>query len=84
MKRLDDTVAVVTGASRGAGRGIVLSLGKEGATVYVAGRSAEGESTREDPPGTTIDETAEMVTEHGGIGTQPLFCQTLPKGGLNT
>lgn len=73
MKRLDDTVAVVTGASRGAGRGIALALGEEGATVYVTGRGVEGDSTWEDLPGTTIDETAEMVTEQGGVGV-PLQC----------
>jgi len=40
--RLTETVAVVTGASRGAGRGIALELGAAGATVYVTGRSLRG------------------------------------------
>lgn len=39
MKRLQQCVAVVTGASRGAGRGIAIELGAAGATVYVTGRS---------------------------------------------
>jgi NAD(P)-dependent dehydrogenase (short-subunit alcohol dehydrogenase family) len=39
MQRLKDKIAVVTGASRGGGRGIALVLGEEGATVYVTGRS---------------------------------------------
>ena len=58
-------VAVVTGASRGLGKGIALGLGEAGATVYVSGRS-----TRENAgslPG-TIDETANAVTELGGRG----------------
>lgn len=71
-------VAVVTGASRGAGRGIAVELGAAGATVYVTGRS-----TRERPapgyerilalsgldrlPG-SVDATAEEVTRHGGQG----------------
>lgn len=58
----------MTGASRGAGRGIALELGGAGATVYVTGRSVDGDSTRDDLPGTTIDETAELVTERGGVG----------------
>jgi NAD(P)-dependent dehydrogenase (short-subunit alcohol dehydrogenase family) len=60
-------VAVVTGASRGAGRAIALVLGEAGATVYVTGRSVRGGPTADDMPG-TIDETAEGVGERGGIG----------------
>lgn len=75
---LDGRVAVVTGASRGAGRGIAIELGAAGATVIVTGRS-----TREQPatdygqilalssmsamPG-SIDETAEEVSRQGGRG----------------
>ncbi len=75
---LTGRVAVVTGASRGAGRGIAVELGAAGATVIVTGRS-----TREQPatgyerilalssmstmPG-SIDETAEEVTRQGGRG----------------
>ena len=39
MAHLTNTIALVTGATRGAGRGIALQLGKAGATVYVSGRS---------------------------------------------
>src|SRR4030095_13743859 len=58
---------VVTGASRGAGRGIALAVGEAGATVYVPGRSVKGGPTTENLPG-TIDETAEDVTARGGTG----------------
>jgi NAD(P)-dependent dehydrogenase (short-subunit alcohol dehydrogenase family) len=58
-------VAVVTGASRGAGRGIAIALGSHGCTVYVTGRSEKtGDATM---PG-TIYETAEAVTAAGGKG----------------
>ena len=60
-------VAVVTGASRGAGRGIALALGEVGATVYVTGRSVRGQPTTENLPG-TIDDTAEGVTARDGTG----------------
>jgi len=67
MTKLKDRVAVVTGASRGAGRGIALALGESGATVYVTGRSVKGQPTTDNMPG-TIDETAETVTARGGFG----------------
>lgn len=75
---LKDCVAIVTGASRGAGRGIALELGAAGATVYVTGRS-----TRAQPAGSygqllalsdmaavpgSIDDTADAVTRQGGRG----------------
>jgi NAD(P)-dependent dehydrogenase (short-subunit alcohol dehydrogenase family) len=65
-------VAVVTGASRGAGRGIAATLGAAGATVYVTGRSIKGQPTTENLPG-TIEETAEIVTARGGTGI-PVRC----------
>src|SRR6476619_171325 len=65
--RLNGTVALVTGASRGGGKGIALVLGEEGATVYVTGRSVRGEPTTLDRPG-TIDDTAEELTARGGTG----------------
>jgi NAD(P)-dependent dehydrogenase (short-subunit alcohol dehydrogenase family) len=67
MTRLSDAVALVTGASRGAGRGIALELGSAGATVYVTGRSVDGGPTTDDVPG-TIDATAREVTDRGGRG----------------
>lgn len=64
-KPLDGVVAMVTGASRGAGKGIACALGAEGATVYVTGRSKnEGDAPL---PG-TIYATAEAVTSAGGEG----------------
>lgn len=60
-------VAVVTGASRGAGRGIALVLGEAGATVYLTGRSVRGAQTSE-LPGTTLEDTAELVAARGGVG----------------
>jgi NAD(P)-dependent dehydrogenase (short-subunit alcohol dehydrogenase family) len=58
-------VAIVTGASRGAGRGIAIALGQHGCTVYVTGRSAQpGDHAL---PG-TIFETADAVTAAGGKG----------------
>src|ERR1700752_3624197 len=57
--------AIVTGASRGAGRGVAIGLGMHGCTVYVTGRSEKaGDATM---PG-TIYETAEAVTKAGGKG----------------
>jgi NAD(P)-dependent dehydrogenase (short-subunit alcohol dehydrogenase family) len=59
------TVAVVTGASRGAGRGIAIALGSHGCTVYVTGRS---EKPGDAPLPGTIYETADAVTAAGGKG----------------
>src|SRR5215472_1576893 len=72
MSRLRGKVAVVTGASRGAGRGIALVLGEEGATVYVTGRSSRGSPATEGLPG-TVEETAEDLTARGGVGI-PVRC----------
>ena len=59
-------VAVVTGASRGVGRGIALVLGECGATVYVTGRSTRAHA-REGAPG-PVEDTADEVTARGGRG----------------
>jgi NAD(P)-dependent dehydrogenase (short-subunit alcohol dehydrogenase family) len=67
MKPLHDCVALVTGASRGGGKGIALVLGEQGAKVYVTGRSVRGEPTTLGRPG-TIDDTVEEVTARGGTG----------------
>ncbi|WP_061809198.1 SDR family NAD(P)-dependent oxidoreductase [Rossellomorea vietnamensis] len=66
MKTLEGKVALVTGASRGAGRAIAIELGKAGATVYVTGRSTKGHSTQNFPG--TIDDTAARIDEAGGTG----------------
>lgn len=67
MKPLSGKVAVVAGATRGAGRGIAVMLGAAGATVYCTGRSVRGNPSDLQRP-ETIEETAEMVTQHGGVG----------------
>lgn len=66
-KPLEGRVAVVAGATRGAGRGIATALGEAGATVYCTGRSTRGAIAT---PGRTetIEETAERVTRAGGVG----------------
>jgi NAD(P)-dependent dehydrogenase (short-subunit alcohol dehydrogenase family) len=65
-------VAVVAGATRGAGRGIAVELGGLGATVYVAGRSTRAGRSEMDRP-ETIEGTAEMVDAAGGRGI-PVRC----------
>lgn len=67
MKSLANKIAVVTGASRGVGRGIALGLGEAGATVYVTGRTTE-EGTDIEKLGGTVFGTAEEVTAAGGKG----------------
>ena len=78
MQPLSGRVAVVTGASRGAGRAIAIELGAAGATVFVTGRTTEDRpastyaslialSGMERVPG-TIDETARAVSDAGGVG----------------
>jgi NAD(P)-dependent dehydrogenase (short-subunit alcohol dehydrogenase family) len=65
MGALTGKVAVVTGASRGIGKGIALVLGEQGATVYVTGRTA---STGVHPLPGTVNETAALVKARGGQG----------------
>jgi NAD(P)-dependent dehydrogenase (short-subunit alcohol dehydrogenase family) len=78
MQKLRERIAIVTGGSRGGGRGIAQELGAAGATVYVTGRSTRdvpadtyGRFLEQSPmakmPG-TIDQTAEEVTAAGGKG----------------
>lgn len=66
-RNLQGRVALVTGASRGAGRAIAAVLGEHGATVYVTGRSVRGRPTTDNLPG-TIEDSAEEVTRRGGQG----------------
>ena len=66
VKDLSGRVAVVTGASRGIGKGIALALGERGATVDVTGRPTG-------PGERTIDTTARSIEEAGGIG-RPIQC----------
>ncbi|KUN30256.1 short-chain dehydrogenase [Streptomyces antibioticus] len=64
---LKGKVALVAGATRGAGRGIAVELGAAGATVYVTGRSTRERRSEYDRP-ETIEDTADLVTEAGGTG----------------
>ena len=60
-------VALVAGATRGAGRGIAVQLGAAGATVYVTGRTTRSEQSEMNRP-ETIEDTAALVDEAGGRG----------------
>ncbi|MFW5436822.1 SDR family oxidoreductase [Paenibacillus apiarius] len=78
MKPLRNQVAVVAGATRGAGRGIAAMLGEAGATVYCTGRSARGQLSgmgRSE----TIEDTAELVTANGGKGIPVRVDHTVEK-----
>src|SRR5271166_3219874 len=76
-KVLKGKIALVAGATRGAGRGIAVALGEAGATVYCTGRSSR---TRRATPGRpeTIEETAELVTAAGGRGIPARVDHTEP------
>lgn len=76
-KVLKGKIALVAGATRGAGRGIAIALGEAGATVYCTGRSSRG---RPATPGRseTIEETAELVTAAGGRGIAVRVDHTKP------
>jgi NAD(P)-dependent dehydrogenase (short-subunit alcohol dehydrogenase family) len=83
---LQGKIALVAGATRGAGRGIAIALGEAGATVYCTGRSSR-KSSRKSPKKTsqgksrrpeTIEETAELVTAAGGRGIPIRVDHTIP------
>lgn len=66
-KPLAGKIALVSGATRGGGRGIAVALGEAGATVYATGRSTRSRRSEVDRP-ETIEETAELVSAAGGEG----------------
>jgi NAD(P)-dependent dehydrogenase (short-subunit alcohol dehydrogenase family) len=68
MGALDGKVALVAGATRGAGRGIATELGAAGAHVYVTGRTTRQQRSEHDRP-ETIEETAELIEAEGGTAT---------------
>jgi len=67
-KVLQGKIALVAGATRGAGRGIAIALGEAGATVYCTGRSSRRNRRRTPGRPETIEETADLVTAAGGCG----------------
>jgi NAD(P)-dependent dehydrogenase (short-subunit alcohol dehydrogenase family) len=67
MYPLKESITLVTGASRGIGKGIAQALGAAGATVYVTGRTEHADNTTVPLPG-TIHDTAALVTQAGGVG----------------
>ncbi|WP_371496799.1 SDR family oxidoreductase [Kitasatospora sp. NBC_00374] len=75
---LEGRVALVAGATRGAGRGIAVQLGAAGATVYTTGRSTRGRRSEYDRP-ETIEETAELVTAAGGRGIPVVADHLVPE-----
>ncbi|MCX5381554.1 SDR family oxidoreductase [Streptomyces sp. NBC_00091] len=74
---LEGRVALVAGATRGAGRGVAVQLGARGATVYVSGRSTTGRRSEYDRP-ETIEETAALVTAAGGRGVAVVADHLVP------
>ncbi|HYL10866.1 MAG TPA: SDR family oxidoreductase [Candidatus Acidoferrales bacterium] len=79
MPDLRGKVALVAGATRGAGRGIACALGEAGATVYCTGRSVRGKPASGKGRPETIEETAEMVTARGGKGIAVRVDHTVPE-----
>jgi NAD(P)-dependent dehydrogenase (short-subunit alcohol dehydrogenase family) len=77
-KVLKGRIALVAGATRGAGRGIAVALGEAGAIVYCTGRSSRGRPATSGRP-ETIEETAELVTAAGGRGIAVRVDHTKPE-----
>lgn len=75
---LEGKVALVAGATRGAGRGIAVQLGAAGATVYVTGRSTQGKRSEMNRP-ETIEETAALVDRAGGRGIPVVVDHLVPE-----
>ncbi|GAA1565559.1 SDR family oxidoreductase [Kribbella sancticallisti] len=77
-KPLAGRVALVTGGSRAAGRGIAVQLGAAGATVYVTGRTTRNQRSEMNRP-ETIEETAELIDAAGGHGIAVQVDHTQPE-----
>src|ERR1700755_653121 len=75
---LTGKVALVAGATRGAGRGIATELGAAGATVYCSGRTTRAQRSEMDRP-ETIEETAALVDQAGGTGIAVPVDHLLPE-----
>uniref|UniRef100_A0A914Y1B1 Uncharacterized protein n=1 Tax=Panagrolaimus superbus TaxID=310955 RepID=A0A914Y1B1_9BILA len=69
IRPLSNHVALVTGASRGIGRGIALQLGEAGAKVYVTGRPQKNSEGKQTP----LEKVAAEITQRGGVGVA-IFC----------
>lgn len=67
MNRLENKIAVVTGGSRGVGKGVAKGLAEQGAIVYITGRTVDKDNA-DVPLSGTINETAKEVNELGGVG----------------
>jgi NAD(P)-dependent dehydrogenase (short-subunit alcohol dehydrogenase family) len=76
-KSLEGKIALVAGATRGAGRGIAVALGEAGATVYCTGRSTRKQNATPGRP-ETIEASAELVTAAGGCGIAVRVDHTIP------
>lgn len=77
-KVLQGKIALVAGATRGAGRGIAIALGEAGATVYCTGRSSRKRPSPASGRPETIEETAELLTAAGGRGIAVRVDHTQP------
>ena len=76
MKTLVGKIAVVTGASRGIGKGVALGLAAHGATVYITGRTEKDNGLPDFMKGATIHKTVEEVNQEGGIGIAAILATT--------
>jgi len=73
VRPLEGQIALVTGASRGVGRGIALQLGQAGATVYITGRRPSNALSSTEVGLTTLDQTAKEISNRGGEPI-PVYC----------
>jgi len=74
QKALVGKVALVTGASRGIGRGIALALASAGAKVYVTGRKSGHSLSNNDNNLPTLEQTVQEISQRSGINVPPLYC----------